>query len=207
MNHELAIQSGAVERYVMGELASAEREAFEDHFFSCGECAEDVRMMASFLEDVKVVLRDQRSAPLTPVTAVAPPVRSNWFASFCRLPQPVWACLNAVAAMIIGYQSLVQIPGLKAPHASPVVIQAGITRSRVPSFEHGQPISLAVRLEPGVVSPVKIDIRSQTGKAALLLTSVAPADGQALGIYIPAGLDPGSYVAVIGSEQYPFIVQ
>ncbi|HKE19964.1 MAG TPA: hypothetical protein VKB80_34055 [Kofleriaceae bacterium] len=43
MDHQEAISLGATERYALGTLDDAQREAFEEHFFGCLECAEDVR--------------------------------------------------------------------------------------------------------------------------------------------------------------------
>ena len=33
----------AAERYLLGELTDAERDQFEEHFFDCSACADDVR--------------------------------------------------------------------------------------------------------------------------------------------------------------------
>jgi len=41
--HRAAVESMAAERYVLGEMEPAERDAFEDHFFDCIECSSDVR--------------------------------------------------------------------------------------------------------------------------------------------------------------------
>lgn len=41
--HLAAKKSMAAERYVLDEMEPAERDAFEEHFFDCLECANDVR--------------------------------------------------------------------------------------------------------------------------------------------------------------------
>ena len=33
----------ASERYLLEEMSELERHAFEEHFFSCADCAEDMR--------------------------------------------------------------------------------------------------------------------------------------------------------------------
>jgi hypothetical protein len=38
MSHDQAVSSQAAERYVLGELTSSERDAFESHFFDCAVC-------------------------------------------------------------------------------------------------------------------------------------------------------------------------
>jgi Putative zinc-finger len=43
MDHPQAMNTLAPERYLLGEMTEDERLAFEDHYFSCAECADDVR--------------------------------------------------------------------------------------------------------------------------------------------------------------------
>jgi len=57
MAHDEAIRSQAAERYVAGELAPAERDAFEEHFFDCPECAEEVRWELVFAANARALLR------------------------------------------------------------------------------------------------------------------------------------------------------
>jgi len=42
MDHETAVKTGATERYLLGELTGEDRDRFEEHYFMCPECAEDV---------------------------------------------------------------------------------------------------------------------------------------------------------------------
>ncbi len=43
MDHQEAVSLEATEQYLLGTLDEDQREAFEEHFFGCLECAEDVR--------------------------------------------------------------------------------------------------------------------------------------------------------------------
>jgi hypothetical protein len=43
MTHEEARKSNAAEAYILDDLNSTERDAFEEHFFDCTECTADVR--------------------------------------------------------------------------------------------------------------------------------------------------------------------
>jgi hypothetical protein len=43
MEHAEATETMAPERYLLGEMTQEDRDAFEEHFFSCSECAADVR--------------------------------------------------------------------------------------------------------------------------------------------------------------------
>src|SRR3954464_13604973 len=53
MNHDEAMKSLAAERYILGELEAAERDAFEDHFFECNICADDGRDEATIADGVR----------------------------------------------------------------------------------------------------------------------------------------------------------
>src|SRR6266851_9526262 len=57
MDHETAVQLKATERYFLGELTGADRELFEEHFFICPDCAEDVRAMTVFAANAKAAFR------------------------------------------------------------------------------------------------------------------------------------------------------
>lgn len=56
MNHLLAVKSRATERYVLNELDEESRLAFEEHYFSCYDCATDVKAAAGFVDNAKAVL-------------------------------------------------------------------------------------------------------------------------------------------------------
>ena len=56
MDHSEAVQKMAAERYLLDELTPDEREAFEEHFFDCPECALDLRVGAAFVDEAKVQL-------------------------------------------------------------------------------------------------------------------------------------------------------
>ncbi len=57
MDHETAVQLRATERYFLGELTGADRDGFEEHFFICPDCAEDVRAMTVFAANAKAAFR------------------------------------------------------------------------------------------------------------------------------------------------------
>lgn len=41
--HEQAIRTLAAERYMLGQMTDAERETFEEHYFNCRFCVEDIK--------------------------------------------------------------------------------------------------------------------------------------------------------------------
>lgn len=58
MEHERAIRDRIAERYLLGDLPAAERDAFEAHFFDCPSCAEDVRSGLIFRANARAVFRE-----------------------------------------------------------------------------------------------------------------------------------------------------
>jgi len=118
MEHERVVQSLAVESYLLGEMTPGEREAFEEHYFECGICAEDVRSASQFLEDMKGVLGTGRQPLAIPMPSrEAQEQRSrgssygwNWLAWL----QPQYgAALVALIGIIAAVETFSTIPSLK----------------------------------------------------------------------------------------------
>lgn len=57
MTHEQAQKQEMAERYVRHQLAPAERQAFQEHFFACEECFEEVQTVARFVAGVRQAAR------------------------------------------------------------------------------------------------------------------------------------------------------
>src|SRR5688500_8520161 len=110
MDHDEAVRAYATERYLMGELAAPERERFERHVLECLECAEDVRIAATFLANAQIVL----PAPVPAVPASAKrgaPVALGRL--FWPLPLGAAAAFVVVAALAM-HQALIVVPRLRA---------------------------------------------------------------------------------------------
>ncbi len=69
--HQAAVESMAAERYVLGEMEPGERDAFEEHFFDCVECANDVREETKIADGVRTAGRVAEPANLLTRWAVA----------------------------------------------------------------------------------------------------------------------------------------
>jgi hypothetical protein len=98
MDHSEAIRTMASEKYLLNELEGEERDAFEEHFFECDECAMDVRTGSLFLEQCK--LEFARSAVTEPMQTETRKIsRWAWWPQFA-IP------VIAVLLLVIGYQNL-----------------------------------------------------------------------------------------------------
>ena len=53
INHDEAVKDLMAERYLLGELNAAEREAYELHLFSCDACFEQVKVGTEFVTHLR----------------------------------------------------------------------------------------------------------------------------------------------------------
>ena len=60
MDHTEAVDSQAVEKYVLREMTEKEALAFEQHFFTCKECADDVTAESVFVDTARDVFADTK---------------------------------------------------------------------------------------------------------------------------------------------------
>lgn len=104
MEHEEAVRSQAVEKYLLCQLTAEARDRFEAHFFECEVCAEDIR--------TGVLLMDNAAAELAPLPAPAVPAqavpaqpvparkKSSWL-DFFRIDWPQPAFVMPLLALVV----------------------------------------------------------------------------------------------------------
>jgi|SRR5579859_1453468 len=205
MDHSEAVTKKMAESYLLGELTPEQREAYEEHYFSCPECAQDVKAGAMLVANVKEVLRSEPSLS----TAADPAREHSGWPSFAWL-RPAYA-MAAMAALVcvLAFQNLVTIPKLK-DEAKNNVPQALASYSFIPQGSRGAS-ALVVRPEPNrplglyVDIPVSHDfisytctIQTEAGVVDLSVPVSAEAAKENVQLLVPAGLLPsGSYVLVI----------
>lgn len=114
MEHNYAIENHTAERYLLHELNEQERDAYEEHFFSCSACAEEVKIAAEFLESAKQVVQDELKAQLYGHTA-RHSIWGSWLNWRSMLhPMPAMACMLLVFVSGFSiYQDSVVIPELR----------------------------------------------------------------------------------------------
>jgi len=207
MDHESAVTSHAVERYLLADMPAEERDAFEDHYFLCDQCAADVRATSMFIENAKVLLREPEGAA-PPGRREPEPAKQGWRQWLAWLqPQPALAGLAAILVVVAGYEATM-IGKLRQPSLTPVAVAHGESRGAAPAFGVGQPVALILSLEQTVTGPdLNAEIRSESGALIRSLTAKAPPPDAGLNLYMPSpGLAPGRYAVVIGGVRYPFEV-
>ena len=225
MNHELSIKMQAADKYLLGELSPSEREAFEQHFFECPECAEEIRLGFYFKDNANAVFREEAQPAYRPVRSAKP---RDWFAWMRPMVMaPVAVCL--VLALFSGYQSAVTIPALRArvgqlerPRVlTSNVVLAPSSRASVPSIavssdEQFFLLSLAV-VAARPAERYQCDLRSESGRTIWTLPVPRLDPDTNLSLLIPASEVPAGYydaviLAVTGRDvteldRYHFMVR
>ena len=206
MDHKTAVETMAAERYLLDEMRGAERDAFEEHFFDCPQCADEVRTGG--------IVRDGiRAGLITPRGTASAAKKLPWRPAIA-IP---WAAA-ATLAIVAGYESL-HAPSTSngAPLAlAPVTLRpASRGDDAVVTAGPGGAVTLAVALaaSDGALEYElrRGDVRLASGEAA------SPAVGAPLLLMIPAGIlnagDRGVLIvkkarsADLTAEEYRFRVE
>jgi hypothetical protein len=181
MTHADAIRTLAVERYLLDEMPEIERFAFEDHFFDCVECADDLRDGATMSKAVKAGLLPQASRSATVSPAIA---RRRWNPSVV-LP---WAAA-AMLALAVGYQSLAPARSgrLQISTLTPVTIRPD-SRGAVPTVSIGgdaDAVTLALDVDAPAGADLTYVLRSSAGVSIAEGRITAPPAGAPLLLLVP----------------------
>jgi putative zinc finger protein len=185
MDHESAIQTNAVERYLLGEMPNEERDSFEEHYFECRACADEIRLGSAMSRDLKAALRQGL------------PARS-WLDRF-RIPVlvPSFAAFSLLA--VVGYQNLVLLPDLKAPRTvGAAVILDPQTRAALPQVSAGDALRFQLPLEAAAPADrLKVELLDASGQRRAYGEVHAPPDHQPLDVLFPGSANPGRYVVLV----------
>lgn len=206
MDHSEAITTKAVEQYFLGELRGAQRDAFEEHFMTCSECAQEVRVAAMFMDNAREVLR--ADAPLMQAQPVIAVSRSGWFANFFRpaIAVPVFAVL----LVLIGYQSFVAIPRMRSALSDADAPRTLATFSLLSdnsrgggsatiSVSKGQPFAFFVDIPPQpTFSMYTLDVEPEGGAPIFSIPVTAEEAKKTVELLVPGSrLGPGEYELVV----------
>jgi hypothetical protein len=199
MDHQDAVRRGAIEKYLLDEIAQPEREEFEMHFFDCQECAEEMRTTAAFLAGAKLELR--RSHIAQPLRAAA---KKPWLEIFRR--PAVAAPAFALLLLVVAYQSIVTLPRFAGAGAQPTNPQVltSLSLSGGSHREGAAPIAALLKGEPLLLS---LDIPTAERFSSYVCVLVAPTGAVVwrlpvaaarakdnVAITVPSGsLSPGNY--------------
>jgi hypothetical protein len=211
MDHSEAIEKMASEKYLLDELASEEREAFEEHLFECHECALDVRAGSVLIERSKLELANP-----TPIFVQQPAWQhsgglAGWFA---WLRPAVAIPVMALLLITVAYQNLVTYPALKntvaennAPRLLPAATLVGSARrgeaGPATIVRPGQPFLLPLDISSKTAfHSYRIEFHNPSGAIEWSVPASADATRDTLTISAPGVKQAGRYeVVVIGLNE------
>jgi hypothetical protein len=205
MDHEEAVRLRAADRYLLRELAGDEQNSFEEHYFSCIDCAQEVKAGEHLRASLRAVLSERRAK------VAASAANPGWWAWL--FGRPAMAASWAMAGLLLvlsGYQGLVVVPGLNTRLAeanAPQAYQSFALRSLTRGED--QPITLArtqhfagLRVDPDpryTFPKYRGEIRNQSGARVLSIVTPSPLRaGDPLEFLVPSTSIPaGSYELVV----------
>jgi Putative zinc-finger len=198
MTHQQAIDSLAAERYLLDEMSELERHRFEEHFFECVDCADNVRKTALVRKAVRAVgataLPDDRIGRRTHRVRLAVP----------------WT-IAATLTLIVGYQSFAVIPALRVASLpqvlTPAVLSPASRGPRIVQLKRTQQfVALSVDIDSADQASLLI-YRMRRGPDTDVLAGEAPTPvpGQPLFLLIPTShfREPGPYVLTVRNASQP----
>jgi hypothetical protein len=228
MQHTYAHQTLAVERYLLGDMTPAEMEQFEEHLFTCPECAEAVKSGAAFVDNTRAVLgevapRAETESPRQTVQWKPTP----WWKRFLT-PAFVPALATVVLLCVASYQQLVVIPGLRsqlaevtAPHGlSTFALHAAARGSVPPIVVPADARFFELYFDVAAVSPSGYSCAILDGTGSVKFTehvaAPRPEAGGTLNLLVGRStLAAGDYTLVVSADsphaaeigRFPFTVQ
>ena len=216
----------AVEKYLLDEFDSGNREAFEEHYFSCHECAEELKATVALLERGRELfakdpmsiielapastLTDKlaENAPVKPDHASRPerspkPDRKDWF-GWLRPALAVPAM--ALLLLVIGVQNLYQVPALEhAMNAPEVLPSAYLPVGSMKGDEHavlakqGEQFLLTIDISDNSDAARTVELYDVAGQKKWSLAVPQNAAKGSLTLKMPGDLPAGSYSLAVKS--------
>src|SRR5262249_55873102 len=202
MDHQQALKDHAAERYLLDELSPEERDGFEEHYFSCVQCADEVRAAFSLADNARAVMAEARPRPVQVKHEAVRERRSwDWWA-WMRPVVPVAAMLLLAVTV---YQSAFVIPRLQreltdasAPRVVPTVVAHAATRGDDPVVHvsgQDRQVQLILDINPTAsVSSYVCDVVDAAGKTRFVVPANVASTGASVYLLLPVrDLESGHY--------------
>ena len=200
MEHEQATATLAAERYILNELTAAEREAFEEHYFVCERCAQEVKDLFALGVAAKEAL------PVQPAQSAALNEKqtSRWWQYFGAWTLPRFALavpgVLLIAAIVTGWQ-VVRMRQLMEPRSITSLVLRPETRGETAAINVQQlgPYLLLECDLPGAEGKVNWAL-SQSAKILHRGEAAPPDAGASFKLLLPSSsLSPGDYALNVQS--------
>jgi hypothetical protein len=116
MTHTDIHQNEVIERYVRGQLQPDERQAFEEHFFICDECFEQVQVNERFIAGVHYAARANTLAPGVGQSSITKP-DSPWL-TWLKPVLLITTTASLILALAVGWLLFYRMPAMRNELAS-----------------------------------------------------------------------------------------
>ena len=199
MDHNLAVESQACEKYLLGELSPELRDAYEEHYFSCSDCATQLRSAADLVGASQQILAQAPAAVARPDRVRLPRDWFPWLRPGFAVP------VFAVLLLVIGYQNFVTIPNLKQS-AAPGVLQMFSLISANTRGDEGLLFTVTPREPFGLYVDVPTDsayssyvlrLKDPSGTSSLLRSLSAEEAQKTQVVTVNPGKRAGKYTIVV----------
>jgi hypothetical protein len=202
MDHRKAKRHKIASQYMLGELSALERVEFEEHYFECSECAEDVRALVTISFTTPAVIADMPQLEFESGSKAFP--RLSWLAwLWSWRPPAAFLLAPSLAAIVLTafasfeFARLRNQPSAQAVSTIHLLPVARGADSEVPGDRAGSFIALTADV-PEIASEWKWRILDAESKTALLEGSAANPPGGSLTLLVPVSkLPAGRYVLTL----------
>jgi hypothetical protein len=215
MEHRVAEQMHAVERYLLDEFTLEERADFEAHLFDCPICGEQVRQGAIAMENVKQVFREESDA-----REARQGTRNRGWADWFRVPVLIPTFAALALAAIVAYQRA-EVTALERPQLLSSYALAPLARESAPvvPIDMRRPtFNLNFTVDaPRVYNSYRCEFQRADGAPVLKLNcGTQQVASFNLGVLLPTrAFPPGQYVMILRPtsepqtevQRYSFVIQ
>jgi hypothetical protein len=196
IKHDDAVKDLMAERYLLGELDAADREAYEEHLFSCDACFEQVKVGTEFVSHLRHIGTQDPQVPIA--SGFMSRLMTN-----ARQPLTITVFGFMLFASGVAIHQNSEISHLKEPRPEIRSVLTGIAHgssdTHVIKIPRNSALSLNVEYSPkGEFISYQAQILSSSGKALHAVALPETQVGTTASIAVPAdALKPAQYSVVV----------
>jgi hypothetical protein len=203
MDHNQAVENRAVERYLLQDMTQEERDEFEEHYFGCAECAQDLRAGARFRAGARgLLVATAQSA----VAAYERRRRGSWWSYPSLIPVGVSICLLGIV--------LYQYRNQPLPGVQPVIavglhdtVRGGEGPARIPPGGNFFTVYFDIPPSPGLARYESV-IADFQGKTVAQLSGPVPKPGEPVNLLLSRDNFPtGEYAITVRGDAKSVLLQ
>lgn len=205
MDHDFAVTSRAVERYLLQEMEEAERDAFETHYFTCPMCAEDLKAADVLVQNAASIFAGGLNPASEALEDTARKPRGGWFSWWPPvLGHPAFVMTLAALAIV---PWVTGVPGRRAGSAAemPQAVPAAFLRAesrgdavKLHALGAGQVLLVLDVNAPEGVRQLNAVLRNTAKGKDEVFPVPVPSAGESLHILVPgASLPRGEYMLLL----------